>query len=178
MNETIFFFFYNLAHQSKIFDSLIIFLAVYFVYFVIFLALLFLLFYYKIFFSQNLISDFVSRWKEFFLVCASGGLAWAVAHLLKILIYLPRPFVIFPQVHSLFAETGYAFPSGHTATASGIAFALFFINKKAGYVFTFFALMIGVSRIISGVHFPIDILGGFILGGLVAFLVAFFVKKI
>jgi membrane-associated phospholipid phosphatase len=31
-------------------------------------------------------------------------------------------------------------------------------------------LLIGVARIIAGVHFPIDILGGFCLGFLVAYL--------
>jgi membrane-associated phospholipid phosphatase len=34
----------------------------------------------------------------------------------------------------------------------------------------FFALLIGVARVIAGVHFPIDILGGFCIGFLVAYL--------
>ena len=42
----------------------------------------------------------------------------------------------------------------------------------------FFALLIGLARIIAGVHFPIDILGGFVLGGIVSFLVAFLVKYV
>ena len=164
MNETIFFFFYNLAHQSVFFDNVIIFLAVYLIYVVVFLTLLFLL--------------YCKKWKEFILLCASGGLAWILAKILKVLIHTPRPFDIFPQVQSLFTETGYAFPSGHTMVASAIAFALFFINKKTGYVFMFFALLIGLARIIAGVHFPIDILGGFALGIGVSYLVAFFVKNI
>ena len=32
----------------------------------------------------------------------------------------------------------------------------------------FFALIIGIARIMAGVHFPIDILGGFVLGSLIA----------
>ncbi len=163
MNDAIFFFFYNLAHQSKIFDSIITFFAVYFIFIVIGSALLYLFYYYSK--------------KEFILLCVSGGLAWVLAKILKTLIHTLRPFDAFPQVQSLFLETGYAFPSGHTMVASAIAFALFFINKKAGYIFMFFALLIGLARIISGVHFPIDILGGFTLGALVACVFAYFIKN-
>jgi len=160
MNNTIFFFFYSLAHQSIFFDKVIVFFAVYFPYIVILLALIFLFFYNK------------SR-KEFILICFSGGLALAVAEILKFLFHTLRPFAIFPQVLSLFLENGYAFPSGHAAVFSAMAFALFFTHKKAGYVFMFFAFLIGLARIIAGVHFPIDILGGFIIG----ILVAYFVKN-
>ncbi|OGI68731.1 hypothetical protein A2738_00275 [Candidatus Nomurabacteria bacterium RIFCSPHIGHO2_01_FULL_42_15] len=156
MNNTIFFFFYNLAYKSDFFDNLVTFFAVYFLYVVIALAFLFL-------FRRF-------NWKEIILLCISGGSAWIVAKILKILIHTPRPFDAFTEMQSLFAETGYAFPSGHTMVASAIAFAIFFTNKKAGYVFMFFALIIGLSRIIAGVHFPIDILGGFVLGAFIAVL--------
>jgi len=160
MNNTIFYFFYNLAHQSQFFDKVVIFFAVYFIYIVIILAVLFLFFH--------------KRWRELLLVCLSGGLAWFLAKMLKILIHTPRPFDALPQINSLFTEAGYAFPSGHTMVASAIAFALFFINKKAGYVFMFFALLIGLARIAAGAHFPIDILGGFTLG----FLITYFINRI
>jgi len=42
----------------------------------------------------------------------------------------------------------------------------------------FFALLIGIARIIAGVHFPVDILGGFILGILTAYLVKYFHQKL
>ena len=160
MNNQIFFFFYNLAHQSNFFDQVIIFFAVYFIYIVVVLALLFL---WRRF-----------NWREIVIVGMSGGLAWFTAKILKSLIHTPRPFEVFSEVQSLFTETGYAFPSGHTAGAFAIAFALFFLHKKTGYIFMFFALLIGLSRISAGVHFPIDILGGFILGALIAYLTNFF----
>jgi undecaprenyl-diphosphatase len=58
-----------------------------------------------------------------------------------------------------------------------LAFALFFSHKKIGYIFMFFAFLIGIARIIAGAHFPVDILGGFILGILTAYLVRFLSKK-
>ena len=161
MNQTIFYFFYNLAHQSNFFDQLINFLAVYLPYLVILSAGIFLIFYRR-------------NWRESFLVFFSGGLAIIIDQLLKFLIQSPRPFLAFTNVLPLFPETGYAFPSGHAAFFSSLAFALFFINRKTGFIFMFFALLIGLARIIAGVHFPIDILGGFLLG----FGVAYFVKSV
>ena len=93
---------------------------------------------------------------------------------MKYLIHTPRPFDVFPKVVSLFPETSYAFPSGHATFFMAIAFAIFFNHKKVGYVFILFALLIGVARIVSGVHFPVDILGGYILG----FAIAFFLKNV
>lgn len=165
MADSIFLFFYNFTHHSAIFDAKVIFLAVYFIFLVILLAGLFLIFYRK-------------SWRESILVFGSGFVAWGIAKILKILIHTERPFSVLSGVEPLFRETGYAFPSGHTAVAAALAFALFFINKKVGYVFMLFALLIGLARVIAGVHFPIDILGGFILGALISYLVAYFVKNV
>ena len=41
----------------------------------------------------------------------------------------------------------------------------------------FFAFLIGLVRIMAGIHFPIDILGGFILGTLTAYFVKYLYKK-
>ncbi|MFA4975358.1 MAG: phosphatase PAP2 family protein [Candidatus Paceibacterota bacterium] len=161
LNNEIFFFFYNLSHQSVFFDKLIIFVADTLPYIVILLAVIYLFFYKK-------------NWKDFFIIFISSGLAWILAYIFKILFHTQRPFDIFSKVISLFSETGYAFPSGHATFFMALAISIFFNHKKVGYIFIFFALVIGIARIIAGVHFPIDILGGFILG----FLIAFLLKKV
>jgi undecaprenyl-diphosphatase len=178
MNNQIFFFFYNFAHQSKILDAVIVFFAVYFPYIVAILALLFFLFYYKVLPSKNPVREFAYKWKKFIPACISLGVAFALDEILKIIFHTSRPFVALPQVHSLFPEIGYAFPSWHTMFFSALAFFIFSLHKKAGYVFVFFVVLIGIARIAAGVHFPIDILGGFILGGLVSYFVAFFAKNV
>jgi len=165
MNNAIFFFFYGFAHQSAFFDKLVIFSAVYFPYLAVIFAVLFL------FFSPR-------KWRGIFSVFFSGALAWVAAEILKFLIRAPRPFTTLPDIRNLFPETGYSFPSGHAAFFMALAVAIFFLNKKAGYLFMFFALLIGLARIIAGVHFPIDILGGFVLGGIVSYLVAYFTKNV
>lgn len=174
MNEQIFFFFYNLTYQSVFFDKLVIFFAETFPYIVVLLAGFFLLYHHEVLFSGNPLKAFIQKWKEIILVFFSGALAWFLAYILKFLFHTFRPFDIFPTITSLIPETGYAFPSGHATFFMALAFALFFNHKKVGYVFIIFALLIGIARIIAGVHFPIDILGGYILG----FLIAFLLKKV
>lgn len=165
MNNTIFPFFYNLAHQSNFFDYVVIFFGFWFPYIVIGLAGLFLIFYRK-------------SWRESFLVFFSGGLAVFFDLILKNLIQIPRPFLALNNIQTLFPEAGYAFPSGHATFFAALAISIFFLNKKAGYFFMFFALLIGLARIIAGVHFPVDILGGFALGAFVAYVVAYFIKNV
>lgn len=171
MNNAIFFFFYNLAHQSKIFDDIIVFLAVYFPYAVVMIAGLFLLFHHEVLKAEEPLRVLMEKKKEIILVFFSGAVAWVLSALLKIIIHAPRPFEVFSQVQSLFPETGFSFPSGHATFFSALAVELFLLHKKAGYWFFAFAFLIGLARIIGGVHFPIDILGGFILGALVAYLI-------
>ncbi len=158
MDNQIFYFFYNYAHQANWLDNLIIFFAVYFSYVVGVLALIFLLFYRK-------------SWREFFIVFSSSIFAWVVAKVLKILIHTDRPFIALSNVQSLFPETGFAFPSQHAVVFAALAFAIFIKHKRAGYVFMIFTLIIGLTRIVGGVHFPGDILAGFLLGGVIAYIV-------
>lgn len=56
---------------------------------------------------------------------------------------------------------GLSFPSRHTASAAVIAMTFLFINIPLGIVFITVSALIGLSRIIAGVHFPRDVLAGF-----------------
>jgi undecaprenyl-diphosphatase len=171
MNISIFYFFYNFAHQSVLLDKLIIFFAVYFPYLVIILAGLFLLFHHDVFKAENPYQVFFKKKKEILGAFVTGVSAWVLAYVLKFLIHIDRPFVALTGVQSLVPESGFAFPSGHATFFMALAFSIYFRHKKAGYWFIAFALIIGLARIMAGVHYPIDILGGFVLGALVAYLV-------
>ena len=178
MNHQIFYVFYGLAHQSILGDKLIVFFAQTFPYVVILAAGIFLLFHHDVLPSKNPFKNFMQKWKEIMLVFFSGIFAWCLAQVLKLLIHTGRPFLALPNVQNSITESGYSFPSGHATFFMALAFALFFSHKKAGYWFMFFALLIGLARIAAGVHFPIDILGGFVLGTGTAYLVKFLYGKI
>lgn len=168
MNDKIFFFFYNLAHTSVFFDKTVIFFAETLPYIFIFLIFCFFLQKDNIFNIKKIFEILLLKWRNIFLVLIAGIVAYLFSYVLKIIIHLPRPFVKFDYVVSLFRETGFAFPSGHATFFMALAFGIFFQNKKFGYFFIILAILIGLARIIAGVHFPVDILGGFVLGAIVA----------
>ncbi len=171
MNEAIFYFFYNFAHQNSIIDGVIVFLAVYWPYLVVILAGLFLLFHHEVFRAENPYQVFLHKKKEILLVFITAGFAWVLGAILKLLIHIERPFISLPGVTSLIPETGFAFPSGHSTLFMALAVSIYLLHKKIGRWFIFSAVIIGLARISAGVHFPMDILGGFVLGALVAYFV-------
>jgi undecaprenyl-diphosphatase len=177
MNNQIFFALYSLAHKSPIVDFLIVFFAQYFPYLVLAAAILFLLFHHEIFSTQRPFNTLVERWKEIFFVSLSVCAAWGLAIFFKFIFQIPRPFIQFENVVPLIKATNYSFPSLHSAFFMAIAIAIFLYQKKAGYWFMFSALLIGIARIMTGVHFPIDILGGYIIGALISYLLIKSYKK-
>jgi len=68
-------------------------------------------------------------------------------------------------------SAGYSFPSGHAARAFGAFLLLAFASKRRLVAVPLFlyALMIGLSRIYLGAHYPSDVLGGAFVGLLIAF---------
>ena len=56
--------------------------------------------------------------------------------------------------------------------------AIYFYNKKWGIVFFVAAILMALARIVAGVHYPLDILGGAAVGILSAYAVFYFAKKI
>lgn len=165
----IFYFFNNLAGKSAVFDAIIIFSADYFKYA---LAAIFILFLY--------LENRPNRQKlQIFLVTAISMLIarFGVTNLIRFLYPRSRPFIDY-QVNQLIPEGINGFPSGHAALFFAMAMAIYFYNKKWGTWFFAAALIMGIARVISGVHYPLDILGGAIVGMLSAYAVFYFIKKI
>jgi undecaprenyl-diphosphatase len=99
-------------------------------------------------------------------VFASGTLAWFLAKVVKDVIERGRPLHFIADIHVREGEgTGLGFVSGHTAVAFAIATALFPVLSRWGRVVAYaVAAVVGFSRIVYGVHFPLDVLGGACLG--------------
>lgn len=68
-------------------------------------------------------------------------------------------------------HTNYSFPSGHTATAFCFAILLALLVRKriVFYVLIAFALIVAYSRIYLLQHFLIDVVGGALIGAMIAF---------
>lgn len=65
-----------------------------------------------------------------------------------------------------------SYPSGHASRATALAFivgvAVYKKSKLAGYILWCFPLIIGISRLYVIQHYPSDIIGGFLFGGIVS----------
>lgn len=87
---------------------------------------------------------------------------------IKPLISRPRPWLDWPIVPLVTEKDPNSFPSGHTSAA--FAFALAFLRSdtkrwaKAAVVVL--AVFMGLSRLYVGVHYPTDVLAGFLVGDL------------
>jgi undecaprenyl-diphosphatase len=79
-----------------------------------------------------------------------------------------RPPLVYPDPKPLVGvpHSG-AFPSGHTTTAFACATVLAWWSPRLAVPAFVLAAAIGFSRIYVGVHWPLDVLGGAVLGTLV-----------
>lgn len=99
-------------------------------------------------------------------------IAFTVSQILKQLFHTVRPFQVDGLgVMTLTIPSGFSFPSEHTAVAFALAFTIWLHDKKVGILFIILASLIGIARILANVHFPIDIIGGAIIGTTVAVMI-------
>ena len=89
--------------------------------------------------------------------------------------YHPRPFVMEVGRTLIYHAPNGSFPSDHMLIFSSIAFSyLFSAQRKLGGFLLIMAWLVAWSRVYLGVHFPLDMLGAFLL----AFALNFFGLKL
>lgn len=88
----------------------------------------------------------------------------SISEVLSAVLNTPRPFVM--EVGRTLIEhapTG-SFPSNHMSIFSGIAFAYYFsAQRDLGRILLWTAWLVAWSRVYVGVHFPIDMVGAFLI---------------
>jgi undecaprenyl-diphosphatase len=91
--------------------------------------------------------------------------SWFVAEGAKHLFDRARPFIRDTEVAPLIkTPSSSSFPSGHSATAAAGAITLSAAYPALAPAFVLAALLVALSRIYLGVHYPFDVLAGFLIG--------------
>ena len=104
----------------------------------------------------------IFRAAEMFFMTVS---TWVVVKIIKVAVALPRPFEVLESIKVLAPiQGGTSFPSGHAALTMAFATSIYFYHPRLGKLLFAFAFIVGLSRIFVGVHYPLDVAGGFMLG--------------
>lgn len=108
------------------------------------------------------------------------------SHLIKPLVNRPRPchdIVLADHIRLLlnYCSESRSFVSSHATNHFGIAFFIYFTLKpyikKWGYLFFFWAATISYGQVYIGVHYPIDVICGALLGSTIGYFVSLYFNK-
>jgi len=98
------------------------------------------------------------------------------SNLVKFVFHRPRPChlvdgkAVVEQVRLLVdCGSGYSFPSSHAVNNFGFATLMSFYYRRWSWLFLLYASLMALSRVVVGVHYPSDILGGAVMGAGFAF---------
>ncbi|MBI4068022.1 phosphatase PAP2 family protein [Candidatus Kaiserbacteria bacterium] len=167
---TLFFALNGLAGHSAVLDAIVIFFASILQYFLV-AAFLWLLF------RQTKRGKLLFGWT---MAIAIVVMRYGVIEAIRYFMHRPRPFLILSS-HTLlsdgwfYADSSWSFPSSHAAIFFALAMVVYLHNKKWGAAFFVAAVLMGISRIVAGVHYPSDVIVGAGLGIVMALLAHYFV---
>ncbi|TSC83141.1 MAG: Bacitracin transport permease protein BCRC [Parcubacteria group bacterium Gr01-1014_19] len=164
----IFNFFHSFAGQSVSMDWLILFFGKYLAYILILGAVVLL-------WREKSWRHRVYKFALLALaVIVSRGL---IAEAIQFFFFRARPFVQLDLTPVFNHGNVASFPSGHASLFFALAFAIFLFNRKVGSLFLLGAVLMGMARVAAGVHWPLDILVGALVGVLSALMVNLVLAK-
>jgi undecaprenyl-diphosphatase len=98
----------------------------------------------------------------------TAGLGVAIANsivpILTILYFRERPFEVLDVNLLFYQPTDSSFPSNPACIIFAMAWGISFGNTRASHILFGFGFIYGLARVYSGVCYPMDVLGGLIVG--------------
>ena len=106
-----------------------------------------------------------------FAALTAMGLASLAVFWLNALYFRPRPFETLDVELLFYQPTDSSFPSNAAAAVFGIAAVVWGVNRGLGTALLIACGLYSVARVYVGVHYPLDVVAGALIGIVVAFLV-------
>ena len=101
----------------------------------------------------------------------SAALANLLLKVMNLLYFRPRPFANHSVNLLFYRPTDSSFPSNAATLGFAIAVGVWFFNRSWGWSLMMIAALFGLSRILGGVHYPLDVVAGAALGWFSAWLI-------
>jgi undecaprenyl-diphosphatase len=101
----------------------------------------------------------------------SAALANLLLKLMNLFYFRPRPFADHSVNLLFYHPTDSSFPSNAATLGFAIAAGTWFFNRSWGRSLMVIAALFGLSRILGGVHYPLDVVAGASLGWFSAWLI-------
>ncbi|BCJ87771.1 phosphatase PAP2 family protein [Effusibacillus dendaii] len=111
-----------------------------------------------IWFSRK--GNLINNRKTAILAVLAALVALAINQLIGSIYSRPRPFVNHTVNLLVSHSADFSFPSDHSAGAFALAFALLRLRNRFAKPLLVLAVLLGLSRIYVGAHYPTDVLGG------------------
>jgi len=151
------------AGQNRVLDYFGIFCAVYLIWLMAIAALAFFWF----------LPVWINHSEYLFVLFGSMAFSYVISNFVGLLYGRARPFVGLYGLHRLIVTSfsRKSFPSAHATVAFAIAFSVFWFAQPLGIVFLVLAALVALGRVFTGVHYPLDVLGGAFFGGVMSFMI-------
>ena len=128
--------------------------------------------------AAALVGFVLHRWRDALVIGFATVLAALLNHLAKRTFERTRPN---EGVHEVVA--GFSMPSGHAAASAAVATSVMIamhdtpVGRAVCVIAVTFALLVGLSRVVLGAHFPTDVLAGWCMGVGITLLLAVAVER-